>query len=504
MKRIAFILTLLSVFVVGCGVQPPTDPGDIIFDPGVTDTVVQVRINEIRNTRADKYETDISVWVDNLDTEGKFISFDPNIKNWEEAGLNDPNFNTIYILPGDYEDWGPMKITVSGTADQMRVIKYFNPDNEDLHFNYDLGDPIAKVVPFDLRTQQYVLIHDLWFESNDASKEFKNPDGSVTLYTGTGPLKMADSQYCIIDGIHYTKMIAGFRAFNVNNCVFQNMFFFDKVNAPGDIGGFQLTAYWENASNDNKIVLNRWRNVTDGVGFSFNHKAGATPPYPRNSQTGNLNRNLLAGNEVWVDETYYSSTPCTHPKVIDSTGDLLEFECACAEGGYDFKMGMSGDNMGNANIIADNIFYGFRPTDQTCGGTGDAGAIFVTHLDAAGYIIRGNVGYNSTVGFNVFGVDKKKFPAERGSALLSIEDNMFHNMVDVYEGIDQISANSGVAIRLGGNLTKDSRINITGNYFSDCKSAFSFPRNRKDEFLLDFVGEDNTYRNLEHIFIKHD
>jgi Right handed beta helix region len=69
------------------------------------------------------------------------------------------------------------------------------------------------------------------------------------------------------------------------------------------------------------------------------------------------------------------------PKLIQPDGR------ACAENGFDFKGG-------SRVLVKNNVLYGFRPTDRTCGGSGSQGSAMIFHVEANNYVVDGNRAYN--------------------------------------------------------------------------------------------------------------
>lgn len=441
-----------------------------------------------------------------IDEKTGIIKFDSRITSWDQTILNDPKYDRILLVPASvtgypdtaYLKYGKLDFTVSGTDDKFRIIQYYNPEKRDFTYEEFNNDPKLIVDYFDLLNQSNVLLHGLFIKSNSFEKSFDSRTGETYIITGTGPVRIANATNIVLDGCVVENSLSGIRLFNISNCYIQNNSFRDKVNAPADLGSLQLTAYANMVSENNRIVNNVFKNLTDGVALTYNHKFGQQPPFPDNSQTGIVRSNLIAGNIILITKDIIQERACSKSRIVGEDGEPFLYDCSCAEGGFDVKTGMGSDDMRFANIFENNVLYGFRPTNAECGGTGDSGTGFVLHNNANGHIIRENLFYDMTIAFSIEGPQPDKFPVATGAKNIQIYGNVVANLVDVWEGASVEVPDGGVTFRFSNNLdSKTANIGIYNNIVYNAPHVFSFTTEKKaEEYLTAFVGKGNKFRKI--------
>lgn len=110
------------------------------------------------------------------------------------------------------------------------------------------------------------------------------------------------------------------------------------------------------------------------------------------SETNSYGGIEIVDNDMYITTAIYS----------DCTGNLYpNGTCACAENAIDIKNGTNTAAPapeGDWLKILNNRTWGFRRTDDGCGGTGSQGAAIITHDDADYVLIRDNIVFDSRRG----------------------------------------------------------------------------------------------------------
>lgn len=203
-----------------------------------------------------------------------------------------------------------------------------------------------------------------------------------------------------------------FRIVNSNYCTFQDCVVRRAPKIRGDRSGIGFQATRDSESRGNVVVNCEFYDLTDGIGTPASYRPG-TMPGP-NDLVGPVPGLVIYGNHFYLTEYSYP----------DPVGRLT----ACAENALDFKVGGTSWEEGDYVLVENNIMHGYRPTDQECGGTGDAGGCITVHRNTKYLQITGNVMFDSGYGVAVY-PEKDDYPAEKVHDI-QVVNNLFHRMVD--------------------------------------------------------------------------
>jgi hypothetical protein len=175
----------------------------------------------------------------------------------------------------------------------------------------------------------------------------------------------------------------------------------DKGPGGFDQGGIGFYTIDGKPAWGNRIIGCEIFNWTDAVGV---------PVTPRgDSVDGSFVPDLLIEDcDFYITEDLY---------IQKETG-----EWACAEDGVDLKTGGTEENPA---IMRNCRLWGFRPTDQDCGGSGSSGKCITAHLAARNWIIEDNVFFNSNEGIYI--TDESKPGAKTENIV--VRNNLLFNMV---------------------------------------------------------------------------
>ena len=356
----------------------------------------------------------------------RIIYPDRGCHSWTECGINDPKVRYFLITPGDYVDWGKLELSASGTDREPRILRYYDPRSRDpYHPPHPVklaGQPDKEVVleNFVFDGADHWILHGLTFRGKGVQKR-GIVGGHVSQIKDGADHNAID--YCLIE--HFAG-IAAIRIFESNYNVIQNSVIRDKAEGLGvDMGGIGISAGYQAESRGNRIVNNEIYNLTDAIGLIYNV---ARDGDPERSQVGEVPATIIENNDFYIE-----------PRLYRQKGNET---WACAEDGMDLKAGTKSTDPRDRIRILNNRLWGFRPTDQSCGGSGSTGAGIVIHRNASNILIEGNIFFDLTQGITAFGKNRK-YPDEEVEHI-AIINNLFYNLRDAVPG----NPNSGQAFRL--------------------------------------------------------
>lgn len=307
----------------------------------------------VNSRSGSKYRKDIVDFIAQMPEPFTNIQFAAPEMSFEdfEALLKTPN--TLIILePGDYTStWGTARRTVTGVSNifiQKEVT----------------GDPAeAFLPPFFWKNPTNIWISGVTYK-DVAGHKITNANNMVF-------------EYCTFQGMTDGK---GARIVGGIDCNFQSCLFLDGVQSSTDNGGVAVEGQ-EGFPSENVVICDcEFRNVGDAIGWTRNHNDART----------DIPGAIFDNNEVYITEEYYTTNPA------DPTTNL-----ACAEDGVDLKEG-SYDRT-RPCIVSNNFFHGFRPTDQTCGGSGSAGTGINIHRNTQNVRFENNIIADSAIGIDIQG-----------------------------------------------------------------------------------------------------
>ncbi len=346
--------------------------------------------------------------------------------SWQEAGINDGRWTYFLITPGDYRDWGPLVLKRSGSARARRILRYYNPQSRSpyhpphpVHLSKDNKKEVL-LESFEMAGADYWVLHGLTFRGKASRK--RGLQGGLTSKVKPG------SDYNIIDYCLFEQFLglAAIRILQGNHNLIQRCVFRDKVEGVGvDMGGIVISARAGEEARGNLIVENEFYNLSDAVGLLYNVPRQGNRA--SNAQTGSVPATVIENNDIYIQPRLY---------VQKSDG-----EWACAEDGLDIKVGTKSTKPEDRVRILNNRIWGFRPTDQSCGGSGSTGVGILLHRQASNILIKGNIIFNTAQGIVVFGDNPKK-PGEKVENI-SIENNLLY---DIRHSVQR--AQIGLALKL--------------------------------------------------------
>ncbi len=331
--------------------------------------------------------------------------------SWKEAGINDGRWSYFLITPGDYRSWGPLVLKRSGSARARRILRYYDPKSrrpyDPPHPVHMSGDAKREVLleSFETAGADYWVLHGLTFRGKASKK--RGLQGGLTSKMKPG------SDYNIIDYCLFERFLglAAIRILQANHNLIQRCVFRDKVEGVGvDMGGIVISAREGEEARGNLIVGNEFYNLSDAVGLLYNVPRKGNRA--ANAQTGSVPATVIENNDIYIQPRLY---------VQKSDG-----EWACAEDGLDIKVGTKSTRPEDQIRILNNRIWGFRPTDQSCGGSGSTGVGILLHRQASNILIKGNIIFNTAQGIVVFGDNPKK-PGEKVENI-TIENNLIYDI----------------------------------------------------------------------------
>lgn len=344
--------------------------------------------------------------------EVKIVS--PDIKSWDEAEFNNPQYRIWLLLSGDYSKLGIAEITNSGSKDKIKVIRpYLEKRQNPLQLlnGYDLENTDEEIIVdgFRFRDSKYITISGFTFGGENTYRKKQDVYGSWGLW-------IQDSKNIVAYNCLFKKWAngAGARIINADYNTIQRCLFKDPFQLGPDTGGVLLFATKDREARGNTIVACEFKEVADGIGMTFGTGKGEL------AKIGELPATVIANNDFYIRET--------HPGTVNHRGTIYEIdEMICGENAIDIKMGTSSSLPSDKIIIAYNRMEGYRPTDTDCGGSGSGGEAIVLHLRASNILVYENIIFNSVYG--IFAKEGKTLNGyETDTENLAIVNNLFWDM----------------------------------------------------------------------------
>ncbi len=313
--------------------------------------------------------------------------------------INDPDKRVFFVAPNTSH--AVVTITSGGTADQPRILALQRDD--DKHPAMLSPDEQAKVrLVFDGASHWVVdRLSSLWDEDG-TDAVLVEPASHDLLFNRMN-----------IEGFHRAFFILGNEAVVTRNIVIQKCRM--DTMRPEAIDGDNVAILlgwspWNRGGTIENVAIleNEIRNANDGI-MPIRH------PNAEGGHLVNYPGLLIDCNHIYVDQDVYTDgngNPSSDP----------DAEWALTENAVDIKGGS--DDPEHPVVVSNNVFWGFRHTDQNGGGSGSWGAAIVIHYDSKNVVVSGNVIFDSERGLAVADPGGLAFAAEN----LVVEHNIFYNI----------------------------------------------------------------------------
>lgn len=391
-------------------------PGDDPVDPPISGPIIKGYNPSFYSSEEIKFQ-DSEYLID--------IEY-PNVlgENVEIIRITDPSWpkwksDTTYVItPGNYVPFNTLSL------ENVQGISIYAVDGAVFDFKYsgDLhpyGDNKVSVIEnIRINNCDDILLHGLKIKGSAG----KDGTGDSNVIYKSDKILL---DKCWISNVGAT---AALRMVDVNGCQIQRSLFNDRPTGYGsDMGGIGFYATLNGGSSNNIICDCEMKNMTDGFGAVI--QKGSSP--------GIVEGSILDNNCIYITSDIY--------RIIN--GD----EWACAEGGSDIKNG------GTAlSLITNNRYFGFRPADTSCGGSGSSGYCVVLHRNANNWEIRDNIMLDSINGILAYD-GNRKYP-EEGVKNILIKNNL---MAGIYR-LSNFTDSGGFGIRLSNKEVKVEDNTIIG------------------------------------------
>lgn len=314
----------------------------------------------------------------------------PNITSWDQADFNNPDIKLWLLIPADYSHLGPMLLTAQGDENSIKVIRpyYINNNNP---YKLIHGSKVEN-------ESEEIIIDGIIFENAAYWTVSSVTIGGENTYSdkfnvyGSYGVKMIDeSHHNIVVNSLFKQWAGNGAAVTISNShhnLIQHCLFKDPFALGPDTGGVLLFATKNKEARGNMILASEFYNVADAVGMTFGTGQGDL------QKIGEVPATIIANNDMYYDET--------HPAWMTIRNQLVYVEeTICGENAIDIKNGTSSTDPLDKIIIAFNRMWGYRPTDQTCGGSGSGGEAIVIHLNAKNILVYENIIYDAVMGIYV-------------------------------------------------------------------------------------------------------
>lgn len=290
------------------------------------------------------------------------------------GAINDSQYRVFCVKPGNYRSAGVIDLQESGTDQDRRYIRYWDPQA-----------PNRTTHPVQMSSSDRAVVRGIHFDGADywTIWGLTSRGGSGQLNPSNGNIRVQNnSNHNVFDRmlVEYGRgTLVGFGTDSDDN-VFQNGVIRDANVVPNDDN--MCMNFSGEDTQRNRVVRSELYDCTDSIHVS---PAGA----------GNNRGTVIAYNDLYITPDLY--TDCNGNR--DPNGN-----CSCAENAIDVKAIQGQDSSSepekNWLKIVGNRMWGFRRTDTACGGTGSSGAIVTVHFDRADFILaKRNIIFDGPVGW---------------------------------------------------------------------------------------------------------
>jgi hypothetical protein len=283
------------------------------------------------------------------------VRFIATVDDWQD--INNPAYRVFCVHPGDYSAAGEIELQMDGNAEAPRWVRYI----DDRH-------PVAR--------NEQAIVEGLTFDNAD----YWVIQGVTQRGDETSTELGTDSEHNILDRM----LVEGGRVVlrhGAHHNTLQNSVLRNTPLVP-DSDRQCVTLSGNNSGNPvaihgTRIVNNEIYNCTDSVGLHRPSDVSIPVDY---------SGTIVDHNDMYITSARYS----------DGNGNLNpQGDYACAENAVDIK---AGGTPGNIVQVTNNRMWGFKQTDDACGGSGSWGDAVSVHEGAEYVLVQGNRIWDSSRG----------------------------------------------------------------------------------------------------------
>jgi len=377
----------------------------------------------------------------------------PNLpyKGWGQCIRKNPSVRYFLITPGDYRKWGDLKPSVSGTAKQPYVFRYYDPRAAQ---PYKAPHPVkrkstgreALLERFHFHEVSHWVLHGLTFRGQSMEKGGKR-GGWYNAFFHESNNNTLD--FCLIEQVIKAN---GVRIFNSSNNTIQRCVIRDKIEGfKGDNIGVTVYASKDRNARNNRIVDNEIYDVTDGVHLVYQVKSAP--------KTGEVPGTIIDNNDLYITRKLYRQ----------KNGE----ELSCAEDGIDIKVGTNSTRPEDKVLVSNNRIWGFRTTDKACGGGGHGAGIAI-HRNAKNILIENNVIFDVSRGISI-ARGHHTYKNERVENI-EIRNNILYD-------IQETASGAGFALVVGADII------IESNTIKNTRKYLQMPSKKFAKFRKNLILE---------------
>lgn len=382
--------------------------------------------------------------------------------DWQS--VNDDQIRVFCVTPGDYSGVGVVELTESGSENQRRYLRYWNPSapNRTTHPVDTQESNRAIVRGFDLDGASYWTIHGI---TSRAGSDRQNP-------TNKNVHIQNNSNHNIFDHVLVERgrgTLFDFRSNSDANSL-QNSVVRWSVIRPNDDN--MCANFSGEDTQDNRIVRSE---LYDCAGDSIH----VSPSGP-----GDNRGTLIADNDLFITPDLYSD--CNGNRTPNG-------DCACAENAIDVKAIQGGNSTSEPEEhwlkILDNRMWGWRRTDSSCGSTGSSGAIITTHFAPADFMyVKGNIFFDGPLGWTT---------SAEGVNNVTLASNIFWDLsrrgITMHHKAERVEAYHNTIVDVGNHHSHLARAPSTNEF--KCNTAIDAGTPASDN--SDARADYNAYFNSE-------
>lgn len=311
---------------------------------------------------------EIQLETPDCDATNPSVRFITTNNDWQD--INNSTYQTFCVHPGDYTSAGNINLDAKGSSLAKRWIRYYDPANptDDRHPVDRSSGEQAIIRSFTFNNADHWVIQGLTQQSDSSDHTEIRSDSQHNIF----------DHMLVESGSYYGQIVLRHSAHNntIQNSVLRNT----QIAPNADRGCILLFGNNSGSPTDihnTRIVNNEIYNCTDSVALSRPSNFSIPIDY---------SGTIIDQNDMYITSALYA----------DGNGNLNpQGDYSCAENAIDVK---AGGTSGGHVQITNNRMWGFRQTDDACGGSGSHGDIITVHQGAQYVLIRGNQMWDASKG----------------------------------------------------------------------------------------------------------